>query len=152
MSRIQWSEDYATGINVIDGQHKRIVEYMNQLDEINNTHDRQGLHEVLVNLVDYTLSHFTFEEALMDESGYPGSSIHKRTHEAFRNRINDFQQRFHGGEDVGEDVIILLNNWLFDHIANDDNSYVPYVRENMPGLNENRHEGWLSQKIREIFG
>ena len=157
MSRIEWSNDYATGIDVIDGQHKRIIEYINQLDDarlnqVENSDDRRVLREVLYNLVDYTLSHFTFEEALMDEVMYPAASIHKRTHEAFRNKILSMQQRFTNGERICEELGQLLGNWLIAHIAEDDNSYVPYVRKKMPGINGDSSSNWLMHKMREVFG
>ncbi len=131
MSRIEWSEDYATGINVIDGQHKRIVEYLNQLDDIRESEDKAVLREVLFNLMDYTMSHFTFEETLMEEAKYPATSIHKKTHEAFSNKITSYQKRFDAGEKICEEVIAMLSAWLFDHIADDDMGYVPYVKKNM---------------------
>jgi len=152
MSRIQWSDNYATGINVIDGQHKRIIEYLNQLDSMDTDSDKSGVREVLFNLLDYTLSHFTFEEALMDEAGFPAASIHQRTHDAFRKKIQEYQQRFANGESICNELIDMLNGWLIDHIADDDNSYVPYVRKHMPGINGEVQGGWLKHKIGEIFG
>ena len=152
MSRIEWSEDFATGINVIDGQHKRIIDYINQLNDMAGNQDSDQLRELLYNLFDYTLSHFTFEESLMEEAGYTGSSIHKKTHDAFRNKIKEYQQRFTAGEDIYNELTKLLNVWLLDHIADDDNSYVPLVKQNMPGLNAGEHEGWLKQKLKSIFG
>ena len=89
MSRIEWSDNYATGINVIDGQHKRIIDYINQLNDINVSRDKGQLQQLLYNLFDYTLSHFAFEESLMEEAGYDGSSIHKNTHDAFRKKIQE---------------------------------------------------------------
>jgi hemerythrin len=152
MSRIQWSDKYATGIKVIDGQHKRIIDYLNQLDAMDADSDKAAVREVLFHLLDYTLSHFAFEEALMDEAGYPAASIHQRTHDAFRKKIQEYQQRFAAGEKICEELITLLNNWLIDHIAEDDTSYVPYVRKHMPAINGEVQSSWLKHKIGEIFG
>jgi len=63
---IEWTEDLNTGIQVIDSQHHRIVQYINKLYDIQNTHDRKQVEQVLDELVDYTLSHFAFEESLME--------------------------------------------------------------------------------------
>jgi hemerythrin len=152
MTHIVWSEDLATGIRVIDGQHKRIIHYINQLSDAQNLDDRELVGEVLINLVDYTLSHFAFEESLMDEAGYEASSIHKKTHEAFRNKISNYKERFEEGEDVTEELYKLLNVWLMDHIADDDSSYVPFVVQNIPGINTEEQAGWLRKKITQYFG
>lgn len=151
MSQIEWSEKFATGITVIDAQHQRIIEYLNRLDALDRERDKASMREILFNLVDYTLSHFTFEESLMDEAGYPEALSHRQSHNRFRIRIREYQQRYEAGEAICGELIDLLNGWLFDHIAEDDNSYVPYVRANMPGINDDHMESWLTQKIRDIF-
>ncbi|MGD8803946.1 MAG: hypothetical protein PVG12_12240 [Gammaproteobacteria bacterium] len=47
------------------------------------------------------------------------------------------------GEDVSEELYRLLNIWLMDHIADDDSSYVPFVVQNIPGINAEEQAGWL---------
>ncbi len=93
MSYIIWSDDLATGINVIDSQHKRIIHYINQLTDAKSLDAPDIVGDVLMELVDYTLSHFAFEESLMDDAGYNAAAIHKRTHDAFREKIQDYQIR-----------------------------------------------------------
>ncbi len=151
MAHIEWKDEYATGINVIDAQHKRIVDYMNQLYKTHADNNQETLTEVLINLIDYTMSHFAFEESLMEDAAYTATNIHKKTHDAFRSKIADYKKRFDAGEDVSHDLINLLNIWLVDHIAADDNSYVPFVKKNMPGINAEEKESWLVQKIRQFF-
>lgn len=123
---IEWNERLSTGIPVIDGQHRRIIGYINDL---NQARCQQGVAETLGELLDYTLSHFEFEEALMEEAGFAGLEEHKRTHDAFRARIEAFAARHARGEDVSDEVLKLLTQWLYDHIAEDDGSYAPYIRQ-----------------------
>ena len=151
MSHIEWQDEFTTGINVIDNQHKRIINYINQLHDAQDLDARQIVDEVLLDLIDYTLSHFAFEESLMEDAGYRALDIHKRTHDSFRERINDFHQRYKSGEDVTDELTALLNVWLINHIAEDDSSYAPVVRENMPGINRTENAGWLKQKIKQFF-
>ncbi len=69
--RILWGPAYELGILVIDQQHKRIVDYINELDRLVGQPGAQlGVVRVLYDLVDYTESHFSFEEALMERAGY----------------------------------------------------------------------------------
>src|SRR5690606_11788702 len=55
---LAWQEDLETGIDVIDTQHRRIVEMINQLDLARRSGVQATVVEVLDELVDYTLSHF----------------------------------------------------------------------------------------------
>lgn len=151
MSHIEWTEKFTTGINVIDGQHKRIIHYINQLTDAQKLNEPERVGEVLDDLTDYTLSHFAFEESLMDEARYDAAEIHKQTHNAFRDKINNYQLRYSKGELVEKELFELLNMWLLDHIAEDDNSYVPFVKKNFPSINFDEKQGWIKQKINEFF-
>jgi hemerythrin len=151
MQYIKWTDDYATGINVIDGQHKRIIHYINQLGDAGNLNETDLTGEILINLIDYTLSHFAFEESLMDDVEYNAANIHKQTHDAFREKIGSYKQRFESGEDIADELYQLLNIWLVGHIKDDDGSYVPVVKEKIPLINGAEKQGWLANKITHFF-
>ena len=151
MQHIIWSSELDTGIQVIDNQHKRIVEYINKLIDTRVTHDKEQVSIVLDELVDYTLSHFTFEESLMEEAGYPFIKGHKRVHQLFVKRIGDYVQRFRMGEDITDELLNTLKAWLINHIKSDDNDYADIVRTNLQGMTKEQ-EGWLSRSIKSIFG
>ena len=102
MAYLVWQEDLNTGIQVIDTQHKRIVEMINQLHDAQAQHDRALLGNVIEELVDYTLSHFAFEETLLEDSGYQFTRAHKKVHELFIKRVSDYRLRFESGEDVAD--------------------------------------------------
>lgn len=151
MAHIQWDEQLNTGIQVIDSQHRRIVEYINSLYDASLTHNRNDVEQVLQNLVDYTLSHFAFEESLMEEAGYPFINGHKRVHELFVKRINNFQQRFKIGDDITDELLAALKSWLINHIKSDDNDYTETVLTNMNYVNTQQNSGWLSRSLKHFF-
>lgn len=150
MSHLQWSSDLDTGIDVIDKQHHRIVDYINMLIDAHDKGDRAEVSEVLTQLIDYTLSHFTFEESLMEEAGYPFIRAHMRVHQLFVKRVNQYVQRFEAGEEITDELLHTLKSWLINHIRNDDNDYSELVRQNIHG--SVHHEGWLSSSLKRIFG
>jgi hemerythrin len=152
MPQIQWTSELEIGIGVIDGQHRRIVDYINALDASGDRADRTTVARVLDDLIDYTYSHFAFEEALMDEAGYEYLSVHQKTHQAFVTRVDSLKQRFSDGEDVAADVVELLRTWLISHIMSDDNSYAPVVREKMPRIEAKDQGSWLGRTVRRFFG
>ena len=61
MAYLTWTDNLDTGIEVIDGQHKRIVDYINQLHDARLSQNRKVIGKVIEDTVDYTLSHFGFE-------------------------------------------------------------------------------------------
>lgn len=152
MSHIHWSDDLNTGISVIDNQHRRIVDYINQLFDINNSHDRDQLGQVIQELVDYTLSHFAFEESLMEEANYTFINGHKKVHDMFTRRVHGYVQRFNLGEDIAEELLMTLRAWLINHIRADDNDYVSSVKTHLNIAQEPHGDGWLKKSVKQIFG
>lgn len=153
MAYLVWQDDLNTGIQVIDNQHKRIVEMINHLHHAQQTHDRSELGGVIEELVDYTLSHFAFEETLMEDAGYQFSRAHKKVHELFIKRVSEYRLRFEAGEDIAEELKGMLGRWLFNHIRNDDSNYVDAVKASMHELTSDHSSGgWLSRSLKRFFG
>lgn len=152
MAYLSWSDDLNTGIAVIDGQHRRIVDMINELYAAQQQGAREGVGQVIEELVDYTNSHFAFEEAMLEEAGYVFTKAHKRVHELFIRRVEDYRARFRQGEDIGDELRSLLGRWLFGHIRNDDQNYVAAVTENLRRLAADKAEdGWLNRARRRFF-
>lgn len=151
MAHLVWQDDLNTGIQVIDDQHRRIVDMINQLHDAREQ-GRDAVGNVLSELVDYTLSHFAFEEALLEEAGYEFSRPHKRVHEIFIGRVSDYNLRFKAGEDIAQELIGLLSRWLFNHIRSDDAGYVQAVKDNMNALVSNKQaSGWFARSLKRFF-
>lgn len=152
MAHLVWTPDLNTGIDVIDSQHQRIVEYINQVHDARMARGKVRVGEIVDTLVQYTVSHFEFEEALMQDAGYKYTRPHKKVHELFVRRVADFQQRIRAGEDVAEDLLDLLHRWLFSHIRNEDAAYATAVKGNMQVLVEqNTSDGWLQRSLGKFF-
>jgi hemerythrin len=139
MKTLVWTDDLNTGIDVIDGQHRRIADSINKLNLALNSPDadpdsrKKIVHDVIDEMTDYTLFHFTFEEAMMDDVDYPFAGAHKRLHELFAEQIAQYNERNQAGEDVAQELHGLLCRWLFNHIRNEDAAYVPDVMEKLEG-------------------
>jgi hemerythrin len=129
MAKLFWTNQLNVGIDVIDNQHRRIVDYINLLDEaVDSRQEREKIGQLINDLVDYTISHFGFEESLQEEAGYPFIKAHQKVHGLFIRRVGDFQVRFDGGEDIAVNLHSLLTNWLLNHIKHDDADYVESVK------------------------
>ncbi|NDY90222.1 bacteriohemerythrin [Ideonella livida] len=150
---ITWTTDLNTGIEVIDNQHRRIVEYINQLEQAALRRDMPSVGRVLEDLVDYTQSHFAFEESLQEEVGYQYAKPHKAVHEMFIKRVSGYQQRHAAGENVIEALHTMLSTWLIHHIKRDDMAYVREVGVKAQAATQpTQTGGWLGRSLKRFFG
>ena len=150
---ISWTADLDTGIPLIDQQHRRIVDFINHLEVAKNAGDKEAVKQIVYDCVDYTLSHFAFEESLQEEAGYAYCKPHKKVHELFARKVSEYQKRMDLSDDVAEELHATLARWLVNHIKRDDADYVESVRASMaPGARaraeENKKTGWF----RRLFG
>jgi hemerythrin len=133
---IIWDSKLETGIEVIDAQHQRIVEYINDLEIAKMKLDKKMVNDIIEQLIDYTQSHFGFEEEMLEEAGYKFLKPHKKVHELFIRRVTDFTIRAAKGEDIVDELHSMLSKWLVNHIANEDRDYADAVK-NMTGVDHN---------------
>ena len=147
--KMKWVPEYNTGIDVIDDQHKRILDYINEIVEISDGTDRARVKQILDNIIDYTQSHFTFEESLQEEAGYKYRVPHKRVHDLFIKKIESYRDRFEMGQSIEGELHEVSSKWLINHIQHDDADYVGAVKENMMGIikeNEKKKgKGWFAR-------
>lgn len=149
---LTWTSDLSTGIDVIDNQHKRIVDYINMLESAKQKENRPAVAHVLNQLIDYTCSHFAFEESLQEVAGYEYAKPHKAVHAVFIKRIESYQEKHNAGEDVAEKLLTMLGTWLVHHIKRDDMAYVSAVKTKIEVIVQNKTEGsWLSRSLEKIF-
>ncbi|MCO8043104.1 bacteriohemerythrin [Acinetobacter bohemicus] len=146
---MEWKENYNIGIEVIDNQHRQILDYINTLEQVKSTGARDKIKEVLDDLIDYTQSHFSFEENLLEQVSYQYLPSHRGIHELFVKRLNDYRLKFEKGESIEKDLYRLLSKWLINHIQHDDQDYVDAVRDNMLSYlrkqEEKKGKGWFAR-------
>lgn len=149
---IAWTGDLSTGIDVIDNQHQRIVDYINHMEVAIARRDRQAVGRVLDELVDYSLSHFAFEESLQEEAGYKFAKAHKSIHDMFVKRLSTYREKYDAGEDIAGQLHGMLSTWLLHHIKRDDMAYVADVRASVTSIVQDRKKGnWVSRSLARFF-
>lgn len=126
---VQWSDDFSTGVPVIDGQHKLLLSYINKLHRgIMKKEASDLLLEILDALAGYAFTHFNTEEIFFAHSNYPGAKKHIEIHQQFRDKVLLFRESVLEGKS-GVDLALLdfLKTWLVEHIQGMDVSFAPYV-------------------------
>ena len=124
MPGIEWDDSFSVGINLIDEQHQMLIERTNAIAEA--VEMKRGLEKILQTLsfmIEYTEFHFSAEEKVMIENGYPKVAEHQMLHEDFKTRLNqmvdDFEEEGATSE-LSEEITSYLTNWLVNHIKGID--------------------------------
>lgn len=131
-SILVWSDDFQTGIREVDGQHKNLVETLNQLYRaIKSDTSIQVLETILNDLVNYTDFHFKTEERLFERYAYPKTEHHRNLHDRLRGQVTDYAGDFKAGRMIGSQLLKFLKDWLTNHILKEDKAYAPYLLSKM---------------------
>lgn len=147
LQTIRWTEDFAIGIDIIDEQHKRLFEYFDEIEHCIKINDNSNIQAICSGLVDYAISHNTFEETLMKQAGYPMLEAHHQVHEAFKSRAYGYLEKIDNGADpmkVARDIRTDIGLWLINHIKREDKHYAPYVKKSLD-------KGFVSKMLGRFF-
>lgn len=119
-----WNKNFETGIDIIDSQHKTLVELLNQLAlNLANRSCEITLNKALEQLTQYADYHFKTEETLWEEylenDAYYKSHI--KTHKSFIDKIISLKNNNTKSLDQSiYEVVSFLSKWLAFHILDTD--------------------------------
>lgn len=128
MPLFEWDDKFEVGIPAVDEQHRKLVELINQLFvALGEGKVEAIMGGVLEELFEYTVNHFTDEDDLQAESGYPKHLDHKKNHDLFTAKVKGLKDEFLSGKtDISLEVIRFLKDWLIDHIMGEDKAFARY--------------------------
>jgi len=145
---VVWDEKYATGIGLIDAQHKQLIVLTNQLynacfadEKVLEDAFKKAMHQ----MVEYVRFHFIAELKLLDALKFPDYNNHKKKHDQLIQDILSAVKDYNDGKKlVPNHFVRTLKDWIFSHIAIYDKEYSAYFHHQI-------EKGVLSeQKIKEI--
>ncbi|MEA3363384.1 MAG: bacteriohemerythrin [Thermodesulfobacteriota bacterium] len=118
----QWKDEYNTGVTLMDQQHRRLVDLINQLFKcMKDGGDRMMVGEIVDELASYTVTHFRAEEDIMRKHNYPDLEAHQHIHKSFVEKVGLFAEKIKTGERMPPaDVFNFLKDWLVSHIEKQD--------------------------------
>lgn len=131
MTIIKWSEDLRIGIESIDGQHRYLINLINELHLA--VEYRQG-NEIILPIIDklqrYADTHFGEEEALFDRYEFPGMVDHVEEHDEFLARVQELKTRYReSADELTINVRNFLLSWFYNHIKLNDMEYKAYLEQ-----------------------
>ncbi|MDR0402538.1 MAG: bacteriohemerythrin [Treponema sp.] len=128
---VVWDDRYSVGIQLIDDQHKKLIELTNDLydacregTEAVAAHFREAIHGTVA----YVKYHFAAEEKLLEQVKYPDFAVHKKEHESFVIKVLEDVKEFEEGKKFIPNVFVrYLKDWILAHIAVEDKKYAEYI-------------------------
>ena len=131
MTLMDWNESFSVKIKEIDNQHSLLIDRIN--DVYRSIMLEKGdtvIKKTLDNLVDYTKTHFSWEENMFVGKGYPDSEAHIARHKVLIQKVKDLCDQFisSGGDmTVGNELLRFLKDWLTKHIRGVDQQYSDFM-------------------------
>lgn len=130
MPLIEWAAKLSVGIDSIDEQHKKLVNMINALNDamLTNSSD-ELLGKIFTGLAAYTQKHFTYEENMFAEYGYPDSAEHKRQHNELIAQVVELKEKFIENPQgtMSADLMLFLKRWITNHIMRTDKDYAEFL-------------------------
>lgn len=130
---LQWTEQLETGINLIDTQHKELIDKVNELLEAcqqgKGKHTLSGFIDFLA---EYVVMHFSEEEKYMKQFKYPEYAEHKAQHTQFLKSFGELKTKF-DLQGSGTALVLMTNrtvvDWLVTHIKRTDKALGEFLKD-----------------------
>ncbi len=121
---LNWKDEYTTGIEQIDDEHKKIFSYYNKLvTSIDEGLNNASLDELFYFLIEYIKYHIKSEEEFQEKMKYPDRDKHKEYHLEFRSTLRDYLYKYINNSISTQDIKAIgffLEDWLVNHIIKED--------------------------------
>ena len=127
MAFIQWTPSFSVGNAVLDADHRKLIDILNQIYDawVSNSSTLE-LGRLFDELMDYTDHHFSREESKLAARDFEDLDRHHAAHERLRELVHAFRSRHlagHKADALTEDMAKFLKSWLMDHILEEDLKY-----------------------------
>ncbi|MGD1042644.1 MAG: bacteriohemerythrin [Sedimentisphaerales bacterium] len=142
MEKIRWKDEYSVGVEKIDRQHRHLFEIINRLiDRSGSSGDSKLVSETLTEMLNYAKEHFTTEEELMQEYGYPEIESHKEQHIYFFKTTAELSISALNNQSINapnnqsvvlREIVEFLKLWLTLHILKCDMKYKEFFKAKIP--------------------
>lgn len=121
MPLVEWTEALSVKSHLLDADHKRLVELINKLYDASQGDSHEAVVATIVQLIEFTKTHFIHEETLMRKTAYPQFIPHKIEHDRLIKQLEDFHARFAAGQvALSNESVVFLRTWLCEHITTID--------------------------------
>ncbi len=134
---IAWREQLSVGNNIIDEDHKYLIDIINRIEACLSRKDKNALKDELQRLHDYSLLHFDREEKIATAVGYEQTPGLQQSHQSLMDRLATMRVAFLNSEktwspQLTQEFADFLRNWLIDHVIKEDLLMKPALTKYSP--------------------
>ncbi len=131
-----WREQLSVGNDVIDSDHRYLIDIINRVEQGMTTRDLKSLTAALDSLSKYSQAHFAREEKIAKAAGYEQVPGLNQSHEALNKQLDQVKteigQMQEWSPEVVEHFANFLRGWLIDHVVKEDLLMKPTLRKLSP--------------------
>lgn len=122
MALLQWKDQYATGVEAVDHEHRELIELINKLhSELIASRSEETVDAFFGDLYRAISAHFALEERFMVEHRYDQLRQHKTDHERLLDDIRDIMDSDRSGGDLVQAALAeRLDAWFSRHFETHD--------------------------------
>jgi hemerythrin-like metal-binding protein len=131
LALIEWNDNLSVNVVVIDLQHQRLIQMINELgDAMSQGKGSSVVGSIVDKLIFYTDTHFKTEERYFDQHGYPETPAHKAEHKALVEKVLGFKEELkNGNRRMSVEITSFLQKWLTGHIRGSDKKYSQFMND-----------------------
>ncbi len=137
---LQWRDQLSVGNDLIDNDHKYLIEIINRAEVGIKTNNRAKLITVLDELGSYGKTHFEREELVAKAAGYPKADQLHESHGKLIADLVKFKEEISGtwNEDASTKFTAFLRDWLIEHVIKEDLLMKPWLVKHSPTFDPRR--------------
>jgi methyl-accepting chemotaxis protein/hemerythrin len=131
MALLRWTKKFSVGVQAMDDQHIHLVEILNELHAAMLKGRAQSVAGSLFKkLTDYSLKHFTDEEAMLEAARYPELAKQREDHREESRKLAEYVTRYEQcDQTMYPQLLRFLDKWLRDHMLGEDKEYTAWMNE-----------------------
>jgi len=121
---VKWLDEYSTGIDRVDEQHKLIFQMAGDFREALDVGKGDKTYRVLLEFLQwYCEAHFSFEDRCMEEYRCPAAEANRVAHGVFNGLVHDYWRRFEAdgfSPTDARELVDMVEGWFLGHIRHVD--------------------------------
>ena len=128
MTMVEWNESLELGVDIIDRQHRRLISIINETERAGRgENDSMSTAQLLNELLDYIVEHFSTEEELMRRYKYADYDNHKSVHDDVAKRLFDWNTNTGSETESAKALLRYLGHWIEKHWMKEDRALADFL-------------------------
>ena len=157
ISKFDWDPDLETGIEVVDEQHRRYFVLLNNyLEKASGTlSDSTQFFDLLEKfnfLHQYAKEHFSTEELIMQETGFPEFEAHHNEHLYFERHVEELYEQLKTdgfSQELAREANYYMIKWFVEHIRDTDMDLAEFLHNKVSV--DKKISGFLKKLYTSLF-